>query len=61
MLELMESAIWDAVSGVREEPGNAHERIKLAKDKAKGAYIREFQTTFVQNTRQLDVDSSEFR
>lgn len=39
MLELMESGIWDVVSGDREPPNNARERTKLAKDKAKVAWI----------------------
>ena len=37
MLELMESEIWDVVSGDRDPPNNARERTKLAKDKAKAA------------------------
>lgn len=39
MLELIESGIWDVVSGDRDPPNNARERTKLAKDKAKAAWI----------------------
>lgn len=39
MLELMESGIWDVVSGERDPPNNARERTKLAKDTAKAALI----------------------
>lgn len=37
MLELIESGIWDVVSGDRDPSNNARERTKLAKDKAKAA------------------------
>lgn len=39
MRELMESVIWDVVSGDRDPPNNACSRTKLAKDKAKAAGI----------------------
>lgn len=39
MLELMDSGIWDVVSGDRDPPTRARERTKLAKDKAKAAWI----------------------
>ena len=39
MLELMELGIWDVVSEYRDAPNNARERTKLAKDKAKAAWI----------------------
>lgn len=37
MLELIESEIWDIVSGNQNTPNNAYKQTKLAKDKVKVA------------------------
>lgn len=39
MLKLIESKIWDVVSGQQDQPNNACEQTKLAKDIAKAALI----------------------